>query len=109
MSRLGFYHIVKNHERLVDQYDLENGDTEIEEPRDLKGYGLGRWFDEGVVGWDPPMETYFIQCIEVGDGLEWWIGTSHREILTFDDLCSVLNQIFANRVSFEFIDSIGKS
>lgn len=108
MSRHGFYHIVGNHEFLVDKYDLDNGDTEIDEPCDLKGYGLGVWFDDGVVGWDPPMETYFIQCVEVGDDLEWWIGTNYREIPTFKDLCSVINKVFDHRVDFEFIDTIGR-
>ena len=106
MSRHCFSNIVKNEAVLVSEYDLHNGETDIVEPCDIKGYGLLEWLEDAVVGWDKPMQTYFIQCIEEGDRLVWWLGTSHAEIPTFADLCKVINQIFGNKVHFEFIDTI---
>lgn len=108
MSRYSFSNIVKNDKVLVSEYDLHNGDTDIVEPRDIKGCRLIEWLDDAFVGWDEPMQTYFIQCREEGDGLLWWLGTSHAEIPTFTDLCKVINRIFDNKVNFEFIDVIEK-
>jgi hypothetical protein len=108
MSRHCFSNIVKNEAALVDKYDLYNGDTDIVEPRDSEGCGLLEWLEDGVVGWDEPMQTYFIQCKEVGEGLVWWFGTSFREIQKFDDLCAIINRVFKNSVDFEFIDVIDR-
>ena len=106
MSRHCFSNIVKNTNELITKYDLENGESEIEEPCDIKGYGLSEWFDQGVVGWDEPMGTYFIQCIEEGDELVWWLGTTFREIQSFEEVCMLINKIFENTVDFEFVDVI---
>ena len=106
MSRHSFSSIVKNKTELVFKYDLENGESEISEPRDLEGVRLTEWFDDAVVGWDEPLQTYFVQCKEVGDDLVWWFGTDFNEIRSFNELCSIINRIFFNEVDFEFIDDI---
>jgi len=106
MSRNCFSSIVKNEAILIAQYDLHNGEADIEEPCDVEGYGLLEWLENAVVGWDGPMQTYFIQFKEVGDELVWWLGTSFGEIPTFEDLCATIRRIFKHAVGFEFVDVI---
>lgn len=113
MSRHSFDEIISNAEALAKQYDLDNGESEIEEPLCQKGYGLSDWLRDGIVGWDPNLNTYFIQQGEIEedgcDTLEWWLGTFTKQIPTFDVLCSVINEIFSHKVVFEFVDTISLS
>ena len=106
MSRASLSDIVKNEAGLVSEYGLHQHDGGIAMPRDAKGYGLDEWFDFAIVGWDAPMQTYFIQCIELEDGLAWWLGTEYAEIPTFAMLCGVIRRIFDNQVAFQFVDNI---
>ena len=107
MSRHLLSDILTNEEFLIKHYDLENGESEVPEPEDLKGYGLSYWLDECLVGWDPGLETYFLQCIELGhETLEWWIGTSPKEITEFDQLTYIIESLFNHQVEFEFVNNI---
>ena len=106
MSRASLSEIVKNEAALVSEYGLHHYDVAIAVPRDAKGYGLDEWFDSAIVGWDASMQTYFIQCIELEDGLAWWLGTEYAEIPTFAVLCEVIERIFDNQVAFQFVDTI---
>lgn len=78
-------------------------------PRDLKGYGLDEWLDFAVVGWDEPLQTYFLQGPEDGDEPCWWIGTDYAEIPTFAELCGVIRCIFGDAVEFDFVDRIERT
>jgi hypothetical protein len=106
MSRHCFSDIVKNEAALISKYDLHNGASDIAMPCDTKGYGLLDWLDDASVGWDEALQTYFIQCIEEEDGPVWWLGAGYEEIPSFAELCKVVNQIFDNKVGFEFVDVI---
>jgi hypothetical protein len=77
-------------------------------PRDLKGHGLDEWIDSAVVGWDEPLQTYFLQCLEEDEGDEpvWWFGTAYAELPAFADLCGVIRLVFGGAVEFEFVDRI---
>ena len=110
MSRHFFEDIIQNSDKLVAEYDLANGESEIDEPLDIEGYGLSVWFHGGLVGWDEPLQTYFIQCVQCdqGDDLVWWLGTQYKEIPTFKSLCQTINNIFEGKVGFEFVDLIDK-
>lgn len=110
MSRYEFVNIINNKKQLRDEFDLDNGESLIDEPLDREGYGLSEWFDMGIVGWDPGLETYYLQCIEIngGDELAWWIGTSYKEIELFENLTTLINKIFNDQIKFEFTDSIQK-
>lgn len=50
--------------------------------------GKGRSDPEAVIGYDPPLQTYFLQAFpdESGDDLAVWLGTSDREYETVDAL-----------------------
>lgn len=50
--------------------------------------GEGRTDPEAVIGYDPPLRTYFLQAFphEETDDPELWIGTRPHEIGTLDDL-----------------------
>lgn len=113
MSRHSLDEILVNEQELIDLYDLENGESEVEEPTCLKGYPLFAWLRECIVGWDEGLETYFIQsfevCIDGCDELVWWLGVTPREIPSFDMLCTVINSLFDNKVNFKFINNIEKS
>jgi hypothetical protein len=91
---------------LILKYGLQQADSGIAVPRDAKGYGLDEWLDSAEVGWDEAMQTYFLQCIELEEGLAWWLGTDHAEIPTFAMLCRIINRIFDDKVAFEFVDTI---
>jgi len=92
MSRYGFGEIL--------------GSAELPEQQDLKGYRLEEWLDFAVVGWDEPLQTYFVQGPEEDDELSWWLGTTYAEIPTFAMLCRLIELIFGDSVPFEFVDRI---
>jgi hypothetical protein len=48
----------------------------------------GRSDPEAVIGYDPPLRTFFLQAFpdETGDDLALWLGTSDREYETIDAL-----------------------
>lgn len=48
----------------------------------------GRSDPDAVIGYDPPLRTFFLQAFpdENGDDLALWLGTSHREYETLDAL-----------------------
>lgn len=48
----------------------------------------GRSDPNAVIGYDPPLRTFFLQAFadERGDGLALWLGTSDREYETIDAL-----------------------
>lgn len=52
---------------------------------DTEGYSLSDWVNFAEVGWDEPLQTYFLQAIELDDGPVWWFGQRPREIPTFED------------------------
>lgn len=60
------------------------------------------------VGWDEPLQTYFLQAIELDDGPVWWFGQRPREVPTFEDLCDAISRAFDGKVKFDFVDTIEK-
>ena len=110
MSRHAFGEILKNEAALVSSYkDLATSDRACV-PRDIKGYRLDEWMDYAIVGWDEPIQSYFLQCGEDDEGgLAWWFGTVYAEIPTFAELCWLIRVIFKNSVEFEFVDRIDKT
>ena len=48
----------------------------------------GRSDPDAVIGYDPPLRTFFLQAFpdESGDDLGLWLGTSDREYETIDAL-----------------------
>jgi hypothetical protein len=48
----------------------------------------GRSDPDAVIGYDPPLSTFFLQAFpdESGDNLALWLGTSDREYETIDAL-----------------------
>ena len=112
MSRYLLTEIITNEQELIDLYDLGNGDSN-NEPICLKGYGLCAWLDDCVVGWDEPLNTYFLQSFEecIDDCVEpvWWLGAEPNEISTFSELCDIINAIFEGNINFKFINAIKKN
>jgi len=51
----------------------------------------GRSDPDAVIGYDPPLRTFFLQAFpdESGDDLALWLGTSDREYETLDALHAV--------------------
>lgn len=125
MSRYDFTEIVSNCNTILDQCDRDfeeileklgdesNDVPDSNEPKDIKGYSLYDWSQRGEIGWDPPMQTFFIQLIfRAGeeDQHGWWIGTEYGEIPNFPSLCNVIDQIFnMPRGFFEYTDCIERS
>ena len=95
MSRYAFGEILGNEAAVAANHMDSGDDTPV--PRDTKGYGLDQWIDYAVVGWDEPMQTYFLQYLEDEEELVWWPGTDHAEIPTFADLCRVIRRIFGEQ------------
>src|SRR5438552_1956085 len=109
MSRHAFGEILGNEAGFFARVrSLDDAGT-ADVPRDLKGYGLDEWLDCAVVGWDEPMQTYFLQAPEEGDELSWWFGTAYAEIPTFSELCGVIQRLFGDAVKFEFVDRIERA
>ena len=48
----------------------------------------GRYDPDAVIGYDPPLRTFFLQAFpdETGDDLALWLGTSDLEYETIDAL-----------------------
>ena len=48
----------------------------------------GRYDPDAVIGYDPPLRTFFLQAFpdESGEDLALWLGTSDREYETLDAL-----------------------
>jgi hypothetical protein len=48
----------------------------------------GRADTQAVIGYDPPLRTFFLQAFpdDTGDDLALWLGTSDREYETIDAL-----------------------
>lgn len=106
MSRHGFAEILENAAVLLASHRGMDGAGGATEHQDLKGHRLQEWLDLGVVGWDEPMQTYFIQGPQAGDQLSWWLGTTYAEIPTFSMLCRMISLIFDDAAGFEFVDRI---
>ncbi|HEY6927187.1 MAG TPA: hypothetical protein VI653_27165 [Steroidobacteraceae bacterium] len=109
MSRYAFGEILGNEAGLFARVRSLDDPGNADVPRDLKGYGLDAWLDCAVVGWDEPLQTYFLQGPEEGDELSWWFGTAYAEITTFLELCGVIQRLFADAVKFEFVDRIERA
>lgn len=109
MSRQPLSSIVANAEQLLGEDDEAEAQADDESFCDVEGYGLDDWLDYAEVGWDEPLQTYFLQAIELDDGPVWWFGQRPRELSTFEDLCGAINRAFAGKVKFEFIDTIEKA
>ena len=109
MSRYAFGKILGNEAGLFARVRSLDDAGNADVPRDLKGYGLDEWLDCAVVGWDEPMQTYFLQGPEEGDELSWWFGTAYAEIPTFSELCGVIQRLFGDAVKFEFVDRIKRA
>jgi hypothetical protein len=109
MSRQAFGEILGNEAGLFARVRNLDAAGTTNVPRDLKGYGLDEWLDCAVVGWDEPMQTYFLQGPQAGDELSWWFGTAYAEIPTFSELCGVIQRLFGDAVKFEFVDRIERA
>lgn len=109
MSRQPFIEILRNAEALLRE-DAESLEQEPDSDGlcDAEGYALEDWLDYAEVGWDEGLQTYFLQAIELADGPVWWFGTAPRELPTFQALCNAVNRAFADKVKFDFIDTIEK-
>lgn len=84
MSRHTFAEVITN------THELQN-----ENLMDTEGYSLENWLNYGILGWDDPMNTYFIQLDNNGDGPPpWWLGVRRNEISTFEEFCTTMNEIF---------------
>lgn len=121
MSRKPFHSILKNAEELGldyfsndeedeegDDESSDNVDDDDEERCDTEGYSLYDWVNYAEVGWDEPLQTYFLQAIEQDGGPVWWFGQRPREIPTFENLCDAINDAFDGKVKFDFVDTIEK-
>ena len=98
MSQYAFCQIVSNIDALIAAGGIS----------DVKGYPLEEWDNNGFVGWDPSLNTYFLQ-LDVGDPPAWWI-TDPNGIKSFADLCTVVNDIFQQPPGvFHFHDIISKT
>jgi hypothetical protein len=60
MSRHAFGEILGNEAELFACVGSLDDAGNADGPRDLKGYGVDEWLDCAVVGWDEPMQTYFL-------------------------------------------------
>jgi hypothetical protein len=95
MSRQPFASILRNAEELLGEDDGDDeGVHEAAENAeeddifcDLRGYSLYDWVNYAEVGWDEPMQTYFLQAIELDEGPVWWFGQMPGEVPTFEALC----------------------
>jgi hypothetical protein len=106
MSRYSFGEILENETLLLESARSRDGADGLTGQQDLKGHQLQTWLDCAVVGWDEPLQTYFVQGPAEGDELSWWLGTTHEEIPTFTMLCRLIRLIFDDKVPFEFVDRI---
>jgi hypothetical protein len=107
MSRHAFTEIMRDEAAFLEKHD--NNETP---PYDLKGYSMQDWIHYAIVGWDAPINSYFLQGpeneeSEAGEPV-WWFGTSYAEVPTFAALCSIIRKIFGNAVEFEFVDRIDR-
>lgn len=109
MSRHAFGEILGNEEELFARGGSVDAAGNPVVPRDLKGYGLDEWLNYAIVGWDEPLQTYFLQGPEEGDGLSWWFGTAYAEMPTFSALCGAIRLVFGDAVMFEFVDRIERA
>ena len=50
--------------------------------------GHGQTDPDAVIGYDPPLQTFFLQAFpdETGDDLDLWLGTAFREFRTLEGL-----------------------
>ncbi|RWL78683.1 MAG: hypothetical protein EOR68_26040 [Mesorhizobium sp.] len=50
--------------------------------------GQGRQDPDAIIGYDPPLQTYFLQAFphEVTDEPALWLGTHHQAFEALDDL-----------------------
>ncbi len=98
MSVYAFYEVVTNAKKFI-----ENDASSNETLSDASGYSLHKWLNYGVIGWDGVMETYFVQLESDEDDPCCWLGTTHKEIPTFAQLCEVISQIFnVKKGTFKF-------
>jgi hypothetical protein len=106
MSRYRFGEILENEKLLLESGRRRDGADGLTGQQDLKGHQLQTWLDCAVVGWDEPLQTYFVHGPAEGDELSWWLGTTPGEIPTFAMLCRLIRLIFDDTVPFEFVDRI---
>lgn len=56
------------------------------------------WLEDGFLGWDEPMETYFLQGPEIHVGMQegpiYWFGGTPREIQSPYALAKLLHAVF---------------
>lgn len=95
MSRHAFGEIISN----IDTF-LNNN----KQLRDRKGRSLEEWEAYGIVGWDAPLSSYFIQLDNHQDNIPWCISNN---IKTFEHLCEIINYIFdVSKGMFDFKNTI---
>ena len=92
MSRYALGAIVTNAREILERSAADPG---IEMPVDSKGFTIAEWFEHGIVGWDPGLDTYFVQFPDGSDELFWWIGGYPGEIKDFEELRSLLHRMFS--------------
>lgn len=95
MSRFALFKVLKNYEELNDLCSSSD-----EPVLDIKGNSLDEWFADAVVGWDPVMGSYFINC-HPESKTGWALGMNEK-IVTFDQFCAVMERVFNEQVSFDF-------
>lgn len=65
------------------------------------------WLDDGFLGWDEPMETYFLQGPEMHVGIKegpiYWFGGTPREILSPYALSKLLYAVFPGAVGLPIV------
>lgn len=100
MSRITFDELVVNATTLAES-DLTVKDT--------KGYSIWDWIEYGVIGWDPGLNTFFVQLDLGRDEPVWWFGTEPNQLKSFNTLCQTVNQVFGvadGFFSFEHADQL---
>ena len=59
----------------------------------MSRYEIEKGSTKYIFGWDPPLQTYFLQVkaltLPEDDQIKIWLGTSLREILEVDELVRV--------------------
>lgn len=95
MSQYSLSQFVQNADEL-EEYAREHLDCLTRET------SFQSWLEEGFLGWDEPMETYFLQGpeIHVGEkeGPIYWFGVEQREILSPYALAKILGAVFPGAV-----------
>lgn len=95
MSRYSLSQFVQNADEL-EEYAQEHLDCLTRET------SLQSWLEDGFLGWDEPMETFFLQGPEIHVGVMegpiYWFGVEQREILSPYALAKILCAVFPGAI-----------